>query len=36
VLRARSNNLADVRPLAPEILRRSSEFQPGHVYVLAV
>jgi predicted nuclease of predicted toxin-antitoxin system len=36
VLRARSNNLADVRPLAPEILRRLSEFQPGHVYVLAV
>jgi predicted nuclease of predicted toxin-antitoxin system len=36
VLRARSNNIADVRPFAPEILRRLPEFQPGHVYILTV
>ena len=36
VLRAKSNNLADVRPFAPEILRRLSEFKPGHAYVLTV
>jgi predicted nuclease of predicted toxin-antitoxin system len=36
VLRAKSNNIADVRPFAPEILRRLDEFQPGHPYVLTV
>ena len=36
VLRARSNNIADVRPFAPKILRRLAGFQPGHVYVLTV
>ena len=34
ILRAASNNIEDVRPLMPEILRRLPEFQPGHVYVL--
>jgi predicted nuclease of predicted toxin-antitoxin system len=34
VLRARSNNIAHVRPFVPEILRRLSEFQPGQVYIL--
>lgn len=34
VLRAKSNRLPDVVPFAPELLRRLSEFQPGHVYVL--
>jgi predicted nuclease of predicted toxin-antitoxin system len=36
VLRAKSNNLADVRPFAPEIPRRLAEFKSGHAYVLAV
>jgi predicted nuclease of predicted toxin-antitoxin system len=36
ILRAKSNNLADVRLFAPEILRRLAEFKPGHAYVLAV
>ena len=36
VLRARSNNIADVRPFVPKILRRLAGFQPGHVYVLTV
>jgi predicted nuclease of predicted toxin-antitoxin system len=36
VLRAKSNNLADVRPFAPEILGRLAEFKPGRAYVLAV
>src|ERR1035441_2532025 len=36
VLRARSNNIADARPFAPEILRRLAGFQPGHAYVLTV
>ena len=35
VLRALSNRLVHVRPFAPEILRRLSEFQAGHVYVLS-
>lgn len=35
VLRSRSNSITDVRPFAPEILRRLPEFQPGHVYVLS-
>jgi hypothetical protein len=34
-LRARSNRLIRVGPFAPEILRRLSEFQLGHVYVLS-
>src|ERR1035437_8402248 len=33
VLRAKSNRLADVVPFAPELLRRLTEFQPGHGYV---
>ena len=32
VLRTKSNRLADVIPFAPELLRRLSEFQPGHVF----
>jgi len=35
VLRARTNKIADVRPLLPEFLRRVGEFEAGHVYVLA-
>lgn len=34
VLRAKSNRMVHVFPFAPEILRRLSAFQPGHVYVL--
>jgi len=34
VLRARSNRFEDTRPLMPELLRRTAEFQPGQVYVL--
>jgi predicted nuclease of predicted toxin-antitoxin system len=34
VLRAKSNRMLHVFSFAPEILRRLSEFQPGHVYVL--
>ena len=34
VLRARSNSITDVRPFAPEILRRLPEFLPGQVYIL--
>lgn len=34
VLRAASNSFADISPLMPEVLRRLSEFQPGHVYVV--
>lgn len=34
VLRARSNNLADVRPFAPELLRRLPKLRPGEVIVL--
>jgi predicted nuclease of predicted toxin-antitoxin system len=34
VLRAKSNAIADTRPLMPEVLRRLAEFQPGHTYVL--
>ena len=36
VLRTKSNNISDVRPFAPEILRRLAEFQPGRAYVLTV
>ena len=32
VLRAPSSNIADVRPILPEFLRRIAEFQPGHAY----
>lgn len=35
VLRAKSNRLIHVSPFAPEILRRMSEFQPGHIYILS-
>ena len=35
VLRARSNNIADVRPFAPELLRCLSKLRPGEVVVLA-
>jgi hypothetical protein len=35
LLRAKSNRLIHMSPFAPEILRRLSEFQPGHVYVLS-
>jgi uncharacterized protein (DUF433 family) len=35
VLRVKSNRMIHVLPFAQEILRRISEFQPGHVYVLA-
>ena len=35
VLRAQSNRLIHVRPLAPEILRRLPGFQPGRVYFLS-
>jgi hypothetical protein len=35
IFRAKSNRLPDVRPFAPEILRRLPEFLPGHVFVLA-
>jgi predicted nuclease of predicted toxin-antitoxin system len=35
VLRAKSNRMVHVFPLAPEILRRLPEFRPGHAYVLA-
>ena len=34
VLRARSNNIADVRPFAPELLRRLPRLKPGEVVVL--
>ena len=34
VLRANSNSISAIRPLAPAILRRLTEFQPGHVHVL--
>ena len=36
VLDAKSNNIADVRPFAGEILLRLAEFNPGHVYVLTI
>jgi predicted nuclease of predicted toxin-antitoxin system len=36
VLRARSNRFEDTRPLMPEVLRRLTEFLPGHVYVLTL
>ncbi len=32
VVRAKSNRIADLRPLAPEILRAVSFAQPGQVY----
>jgi hypothetical protein len=35
VLRAKSNNLADVRLFAPELLRRLPRLKPGDVVVLA-
>ncbi len=35
VLRAQSNRRVHVLPFAAEILRRLSEFQPGHVYLLS-
>ena len=35
ILRARSNNIADIRLFAPELLRRLSEFGAGHVYTLS-
>ncbi len=34
VLRARSSNLAEVRPFAPELLRRLPQMRPGEVIVL--
>ena len=34
VLRARANSLSAIQPLAPELLRRLPEFQPGHVYIV--
>ena len=34
ILNAASIRIDDVRLLLPEFLRRISEFQPGHVYVL--
>ena len=34
VLRVKSNNLADVRPFAPELLRRLPQLKPGDVIVL--
>ena len=34
VLHARSNNLADLRPFAPELLRRLPLLRPGDVIVL--
>jgi hypothetical protein len=35
VLRVKSNRLADVKPFAPELLRRLSRFQPGRAYFLS-
>jgi len=35
VLRVKSNRLADVKPFAPELLRRVSRFQPGRAYFLS-
>ena len=35
VLKAKSNRLADLKILAPELLRRSSEFRHGGVYYLS-
>ena len=34
LLRAKSNRMIHLFPLAPEILHRLAGFQPGHVYVL--
>lgn len=34
VVRAKSNRIADLRPLAPEILRAVSFAQPGQVYAV--
>ena len=34
ILRAKSNRLEHVFPLAPELLRRLPEFRPGQVYVV--
>jgi len=34
VIRAKSNRLADIRPFAPELLRRLGEIQPGRAYVI--
>ena len=34
VLRAISNDIDDLRPLVPELLRRLPQFLPGHTYVL--
>jgi hypothetical protein len=36
VLRAKSNRLAELKPYAPELLRRLGEFQPGRAYFLSV
>ena len=35
VLRAKSNNIADVRPFAPELLRRLPQMKAGEVVVLS-
>jgi len=35
VIRAKSNRLADLKPLAPDLLQRMEEFQPGHVHFLS-
>lgn len=35
VIRAKSNRLADLKPVARELLRHLDEFQPGHVYFLS-
>jgi predicted nuclease of predicted toxin-antitoxin system len=35
VLRCKSNRLADVVPLAPELMRRLPEFEAGRVYVIS-
>lgn len=34
VLRAKSNRFSDTHPLMPEVVRRLSEFKPGHVYIV--
>lgn len=34
VLHVKSNRIADILPLAPEIARRLSQFRPGHVYII--
>ena len=35
VLRAKSNRFEDIHPMMPEVSRKLTTFQAGHVYVLA-